>query len=172
MNEVWKPVKGYENCYEISNFGRCRSIPRTIIRKANEGEARKRRVSGEVTLSGRVLRPILGNNVLFYRLYSIDSDKRKTLSIARLMNDNFEPDELPYDVKTIIRKLRESAQQSHRDMPHRCRILCKETGYVYRSIAELSRELGVNYDLVRRRIESGHSIKGLNFVKIYEDKIK
>ena len=28
MNETWKPVLGYEDCYEISNFGVVRSITR------------------------------------------------------------------------------------------------------------------------------------------------
>lgn len=27
-NEIWKPIAGYEGMYEISNFGRVKSIPR------------------------------------------------------------------------------------------------------------------------------------------------
>lgn len=30
--EVWKPVVGWEGLYEVSNFGRIRSMPRTVIR--------------------------------------------------------------------------------------------------------------------------------------------
>lgn len=30
MEELWKPIVGYEDCYEISNFGNIRSIDRTI----------------------------------------------------------------------------------------------------------------------------------------------
>ena len=33
MSEDWKPVKGYEGLYEVSDTGRVRSLPRTIIRK-------------------------------------------------------------------------------------------------------------------------------------------
>ena len=29
-NEVWKPVVGYEDCYEVSNIGRIRSIPHEV----------------------------------------------------------------------------------------------------------------------------------------------
>jgi hypothetical protein len=34
MNEVWIPVKGYEEFYEISSFGRLRSLDRFIERKS------------------------------------------------------------------------------------------------------------------------------------------
>lgn len=29
-NEIWKPIKGYEKLYEISNYGRVKSLPRKI----------------------------------------------------------------------------------------------------------------------------------------------
>lgn len=32
MVEIWKPVKGYEGLYEVSNVGRVKSMPRTIAR--------------------------------------------------------------------------------------------------------------------------------------------
>jgi len=32
-NEVWKEIKGYEGFYEVSNFGRIRSISRYIKQK-------------------------------------------------------------------------------------------------------------------------------------------
>jgi hypothetical protein len=28
--EIWRPVKGYENLYEVSNIGRVRSLPREV----------------------------------------------------------------------------------------------------------------------------------------------
>lgn len=31
--EVWKPVVGYEGLYEISSFGKLKSIPRIFVRK-------------------------------------------------------------------------------------------------------------------------------------------
>lgn len=30
MKEIWKPVRGYEGCYEVSNKGRVRSLARQI----------------------------------------------------------------------------------------------------------------------------------------------
>lgn len=31
LNEVWKDIKGYEGIYQISNYGRVKSLGRTII---------------------------------------------------------------------------------------------------------------------------------------------
>lgn len=28
INEIWKPIKGYEELYEVSNYGRIRSFDR------------------------------------------------------------------------------------------------------------------------------------------------
>ena len=33
MSEIWKPVKGYEGLYEISNHGRIKSLARTVTDK-------------------------------------------------------------------------------------------------------------------------------------------
>ena len=30
MKEIWKDIKGYENCYKISNFGRIKSLAREV----------------------------------------------------------------------------------------------------------------------------------------------
>ena len=47
MNEIWKPIKGYEGIYEVSSYGRVRSLDRHIVRK-NDADYR---------LKGRVLTP-------------------------------------------------------------------------------------------------------------------
>ena len=35
MQEIWKPVKDYEDLYEVSNFGNIRSVDRYVIDKGN-----------------------------------------------------------------------------------------------------------------------------------------
>ena len=32
-NEIWKPVVGYEGLYEVSNYGRIRSIDRVVFQQ-------------------------------------------------------------------------------------------------------------------------------------------
>lgn len=37
MDEIWKPIDGYEGYYEVSNLGRVRSLERVIQRKGQHG---------------------------------------------------------------------------------------------------------------------------------------
>ena len=37
-NEIWKPINGYENLYEISNLGRVKSKPREWFQKHRSGK--------------------------------------------------------------------------------------------------------------------------------------
>lgn len=46
MTEHWRPVPGYEGTYEVSDFGRVRSLTRVVRR--NDGRTR--------TIAGRILR--------------------------------------------------------------------------------------------------------------------
>ena len=38
QNEVWKPVKGFEGFYEVSNLGQVKTVERTILRKTALGK--------------------------------------------------------------------------------------------------------------------------------------
>ena len=49
INEIWKPVKGYEGIYEVSNLGRVKSLPR-VIRYKN---GRKRQSKIRILSPGR-----------------------------------------------------------------------------------------------------------------------
>jgi len=42
--EQWKPVAGYEKYYEVSNEGRVRSIPRTVVKNNGVAQQRKQRI--------------------------------------------------------------------------------------------------------------------------------
>ena len=43
MKEEWKDIIGYEGAYQISNFGRVKSLPR-IIQSSNKGHVYTKRV--------------------------------------------------------------------------------------------------------------------------------
>jgi hypothetical protein len=51
MNEVWKPIAGYEGLYEISSIGRVKSLGRTITDRGHNYRVDRVRV-----ISGRILR--------------------------------------------------------------------------------------------------------------------
>jgi hypothetical protein len=38
VGEIWKPIKDWEELYEVSNFGRVKSLERTIYTKSPWGE--------------------------------------------------------------------------------------------------------------------------------------
>ena len=48
MIEVWKPVKGYEGIYEVSSYGRVRSIDRDIYQVGRWGKVMKVRQPGKM----------------------------------------------------------------------------------------------------------------------------
>ena len=51
ISEIWKPIKGYEDIYEISNFGRCKS--------------KKRKTKTISIFKDRILTPKLSSNGYF-----------------------------------------------------------------------------------------------------------
>lgn len=75
--EIWKSVKGYEGLYEVSNFGRVRSLPRN-------------------TTSGKILKPVKTKEG--YLRVDLSKKGRGNLSfVHRLVAETFldNPDNLP-----------------------------------------------------------------------------
>lgn len=76
MEEIWKPVVGYESYYEVSNLGKVRSISRTV-----------KLYRGEKFMEGKILSPRLRNGYLAVEL-TVDGIE-KTKSIHRLVAEVF-----------------------------------------------------------------------------------
>lgn len=76
MEEIWKPVVGYESYYEVSNLSKVRSISRTV--KLYRGEKR---------MEGKVLSPRLRNG--YYAVELTVNGIEKTKSIHRLVAEAF-----------------------------------------------------------------------------------
>lgn len=80
MNEIWKPVEGYEGVYEVSNTGKVRSIDRTIyLHGAREGQTR--------VYSGKLLKPLHTQDHLFVHLQK--QGTRKNVGLGRLVAWHF-----------------------------------------------------------------------------------
>ena len=72
-NEIWKPIKGYEGKYEVSNLGRVKSL--------NYNRTKKE----------KILKPILSHNG--YLLVKLSKNgKTKNFRINRLVIESFLPD--------------------------------------------------------------------------------
>ena len=75
MNEVWRPIPGYENQYEASTFGRIKSIDRIVPGK-HPGTYAK--------INGKILRPIK-NKGGYLRVNLCNKYGRKAKFIHRLV---------------------------------------------------------------------------------------
>ena len=52
MSEVWKPVKGYEGSYEVSNLGNVRSLSRVVHRTTSDRFVRGQTMSKQLMPNG------------------------------------------------------------------------------------------------------------------------
>ncbi len=78
LNEIWKPIKGYEGLYEVSNLGRVKSLVN------NKGQYRE-----------KILTPIIGKG--YYRVRLFKNKQNKLYSVHRLVAEAFldNPNNLP-----------------------------------------------------------------------------
>lgn len=51
-NEIWKPIKGYEGLYEVSNYGRVRNVPRVIKKELRVMTIKPRMISQYISKIG------------------------------------------------------------------------------------------------------------------------
>ena len=77
MTEIWKSVNGYEGLYEVSNFGRVRSLDRTT-RQYNNGTLSTARYRGKL-LKGRT------DDNGYVRVHISKCGKSEALSVHRIV---------------------------------------------------------------------------------------
>ena len=82
MEEIWKPVPGYEEAYEISNMGRLRSLTRTRIVNNCYGRTSPRTDKGRIIALGNK-----GNGYVYVSLS--DNGKRTNYYVHRLVAEVF-----------------------------------------------------------------------------------
>lgn len=77
--EIWAPVHGYEKFYEVSNFGRIKSLPREIHCK-----------NGTYYIKpGRIRKPVLNKQNGYNMLFLTDGVKKKCLYVHRIVAAEF-----------------------------------------------------------------------------------
>ena len=87
MEEIWKPVIGYEGLYEVSNLGRVRSVDR-LVNYSN----------GQIHLhKGRILSPGVTDKLGYLQVALCNNGKIKHKMVYRLVAEAFipNPDNLP-----------------------------------------------------------------------------
>lgn len=87
MEEVWKPIEGYEGLYEVSNLGRVRSFDRIIIRP----HPRNASMSMKYLLKGRIMKQkVAWGGYMAVTLTQLDSIQ-ETFFVHRLVAKAFIP---------------------------------------------------------------------------------
>ena len=79
MEEIWKPVVGYEGCYEVSNMGRVRSVERKARFVSKHGKECIR------TVRAKELNPSLGQTTKRFSVMLSKKGKTKRMSVHRLV---------------------------------------------------------------------------------------
>lgn len=77
-NEIWKPIKGYDGIYEISNFGRVKSLERKVYANFKFGKTR--------TYKERILKPGIVNG---YKQVKLRDNSNKIVYVHRLVAEAF-----------------------------------------------------------------------------------
>lgn len=78
MKEIWKPVKGYEGIYEVSNLGAVKGLQRIIIRSNGRRYSFKRRIMQQSK-----------DRDGYYRVYLVNKSIKKTRHVHQLIAEAF-----------------------------------------------------------------------------------
>lgn len=79
MEEIWKPIKGYEELYEVSNLGNIKSVKRKA----------KNRGKGKRVIRERILKPSMDRPNGYYQIKLSKNGKLKTFKIHKLVIEHF-----------------------------------------------------------------------------------
>ena len=92
MNEIWKPINGYEGKYEVSSFGRARSLDR--YQQRTDYRSGKRY---QTFKAGKILKPIKCNSGYMRVSIIEDATHRGMKLLHRMVAEAFipNPDNLP-----------------------------------------------------------------------------
>lgn len=86
MQEIWKDIKDYEGKYQVSSFGRVRSLTRKVICKG-----------GQRTTKGKILKPTISRN-LYLTVDLRQHQNHKTQLVHRLVAQAFIPNPKNYTI--------------------------------------------------------------------------
>lgn len=151
--EIWRDVVGWEDCYEVSNLGRIRSK-----------EFYKNGKNGSTYLMKSKIKQAYLDDDGYQRVSLYKGYESKLAGVHRVVAEAFvpNPDNLPQvnhkngikddnraanlEWVTNTDNIRHSIRQGLRD-PHKfaSKVICKETGHVYESVSELSRQISDSY---------------------------
>ena len=150
MTEIWLPIEGYENLYEVSNLGRVRSLEHTVLRKNGV----------KLKVPGKILKPRTNNSgYLMVRLYK--NGIWRDFLLHRIVSTAFLPNP---DKKPQVNHLSENKQNNSVENLEWCTakennnygtknkraseklskpVLCVELNQIFQSITEAAKHFNV-----------------------------
>lgn len=94
IEEIWKDIKGYEGIYQVSTFGRMKSLDRYVTRK-----------NGAVQFyPGKFLKICYNKRVDVYEVHLRKNNKRKCFKVHRLVAEAFIENDDPINKTTVNHK--------------------------------------------------------------------
>ena len=150
MNEIFKPVEGYEGLYEVSNLARVRNLK---TNKYISGMKNTGRYSKGYTV------------VVLYKDHC-----RTGISLRHLVAKHFLPN---YTESCQVRLIDNSKNESADnlfvayDIKKRCRLMCIETGRIFESLTDLSKTLCGDKSLkstLSNYVHAGRPYKGHHYI--------
>ena len=185
QNECWKPIKDYEGIYEVSNYGRVKSLERVIYNSGTK--------NGLYTIHEKIIKQRINKKRYGYCELSLHKNgKEKRFKVHRLIAEAFipNPNKLP-EVNHIdgnkennhasnlewctSKENKEHAWENklynseHRKTP----IKCNETGICYESVVQASKMIPCDRREIFRVLKGEKlHIKGFSFSYITKKELK
>lgn len=145
MNEIWKPVVGYEGLYEVSNLGRVLSLPRNTAPWISDEEKHKRgkilsicrnsvclckdNVREVLYMKDVVLQAFVDPTVKHFQVEYLDNDiSNCSLSNLKIRCVNSLKDEIWRDISGYGNKYQVSSHGRIRSKPYTHTYVRKDTG--------------------------------------------
>lgn len=181
VNEIWLPIAGYENLYEVSNLGRVRSLTREIVTSNKKG----------YWLKGKLIKPFAKEN-LYQHVCLCKAGKPKSIYLHRIVAKAFlpNPDNKPqvnhingnpqdnrvenlewvtvsenhrhaYDVlKRPGANTGRTGALCHKSKPVKMLDLTGSIIKVFPAVVEASRQLSIREDIIRYHIYLNRPFRG------------
>lgn len=167
MTEIWKQIKGYEGKYEVSNYGKVRSLNFNNIKHKikllkplnnNRGYLQVRLSNRWYKVHRLVAEAFIPNLNNYSEVNHIDEDK------CNNRVDNLEWCSRTYNVNYGTRGLKQSLTLTGRPCPTRKKVICLETGQIFDSAKAAYNHVGVSKDYFLKKVmKYGYKAHGYSF---------
>ena len=174
--EKWRPIKEYEGRYEVSNFGRIKSVERIIVYPSGKKQPHKEKIMSIIP------RKALRGRTSYYCIRLCKSGKYKGFLVHRLVAEAFipNPENKPeinhIDGNGLNNQINNLEWATSSENKRHCiknlgnhqlsPVVCVETGERFNSLTEAGRRNGTTGKNIWNATKYGVRANGLHYKKI------